>query len=124
MSKLGVDGKTNRGFSVVMFQDASGLECSLQQSSAIEDNDAALDNPGSSLIWLGVDDCKPQIMKSQAKALGVELPSGDLTGWMSYPIPDEVLITTRMHLSREQAKGLIARLQSWLETGTFERDDE
>lgn len=117
---LGEDKKTVRGFRYVEFVDAYGYECSLQQSSAIGDTDEAMENPGSSFIWLGVDDSKPQVMKSQAKSLGLELPPGEVSGWMPYPIPEEVQISTRMHLSREQVEGLVERLQRWLETGAFE----
>lgn len=117
---LGEDKETGRGFKYVEFVDAYGYECSLQQSSAIGDTDEAMENPGSSFIWLGVDDGKPQVMKSQAKALGLELPPGEVSGWMPYPIPDEVQISTRMHLSRDQVEGLVERLQRWLETGAFE----
>jgi hypothetical protein len=80
----------------------------------------AMDNPGSSFIWLGVNDGKPQVMKSQATAWGLELPPGEVSGWMPYTIPQEVQISTRMHLSRDQVEGLVERLQRWLETGGFE----
>lgn len=117
---LGEYKKTGRGFALVEFTDAYGYECSLQQSSAIGDDDDAMDRPGASFVWLGVDDGKPQVMKSQAKALGLTLPPGEVSGWMPYPIPEEVQISTRMHLSREQVKGLVERLQQWLATGEFE----
>ena len=117
---LGEDDKTGRGFALVNFKDAYGYECSLQQSSAIGDSDEAMDNPGSSFVWLGVDDGKPQVMKSKAKSLGLPLPPGEVSGWMPYPLPEEVQISTRMHLNREQVEGLVERLQRWLETGTFE----
>jgi hypothetical protein len=81
---LGNHKKTERGFAFVEFTDANGKECSLQQSSAIGDDDDAVDRPGSSFVWLGVDDEK------------------------------------RMHLNREQVKGLVKRLQQWLKTGKLE----
>jgi hypothetical protein len=59
-------------------------------------------------------------MKSQAEALGLELPPGEVSGWMPYPIPKEVLIGTRMHLNREQVASLIHDLSQWLKTGKFE----
>ena len=117
---LGEYKKTGRGFALIEFTDAYGYRCSLQQSSAIGDDDDAMDNPGSSFVWLGVDDGKPQVMKSQAKALGLTLPPGEVSGWMPYPIPEEVQISTRMHLNREQVAGLVERLQRWLETGSFD----
>lgn len=117
---LGEDTKTGRGFRMVEFTDANGHECTLQQSSAIGDTDEGWNNPGSSFVWLGVDDAQPQVMKSQAESLGLTLPPGEVSGWMPYPIPDEVLLSTRMHLNREQVEGLIQRLQSWLDTGEFD----
>lgn len=116
---LGEQKKTYRGFDLVEFDDAYGHKCSLQQSSAIGDSDEAVDNPGSSFIWLGIDDGEPIIMKSQARAIGLELPPGEVSGWMPYPIPKEVLIHTRMHLNRQQVGELIGRLNQWLQTGAF-----
>ena len=44
---------TERGFEIIQFCDRNGEECSLQQSSAWLDNDAA---PGASAVWLGRDE--------------------------------------------------------------------
>ena len=112
--------KTSRGFEAVEFEDAYGASCSLQQSSGIGDYADSLQRPGSSFVWLGVNDGEPKILKSEAEAAGLELPEGEeISGWMPYPIPDNVLITTRMHLNREQVHGLVARLNQWLSTGRF-----
>jgi hypothetical protein len=114
---LGDYSTTGRGFAIVQFTDAYGDKCSLQQSSAIGDDD-----PG--FIWLGVDDGHPQVLKSQATALGLELPTGEVSGWMPYPIPEEVVISTRMHLSRDQVAGLVDRLQAWIKTGDFVTEEQ
>jgi site-specific DNA-methyltransferase (adenine-specific) len=117
---FGVDGATGRGFPYVEFRDEYGEKCSIQISSraVFENEDGTVDDP-LGWIWLGIDDAKPQIMKSKAKALGMELPPGEVSGWMPYPIPDDVLLTTRMHLNETQVRGLIARLTLWLETGNL-----
>ncbi len=112
---------TERGFQILRFNDAYRVECSLQQSSKWGDSE---DTPGASYVWLGVDDPQPQVMKSQAEALGLKLPPGDVSGWMPYPIPDEVLLSTRMHLSRDQVKWLIEKLQTWVDNGSFEPTGE
>lgn len=117
---LGKSTKTGRGFSVIAFRDAYDKECSLQQSSAIGDSEEAMENPGSSFVWLGVDDADPIIMKSDASKLGLELPPGEISGWMPYKVPDEVMMHTRMHLNREQVQSLVEHLQQWLKTGDFE----
>ena len=117
---FGVDGATGRGFPYVEFSDEYGEKCSIQISSraVFENEDGTVDDP-LGWIWLGIDDAKPQIMKLKAKALGMELRPGEVSGWMPYPIPDDVLLTTRMHLNEKQVRGLIARLTLWLETGNL-----
>ena len=97
--------KTNRGFNIYEFKDTYGAECSLQKSSsAMEDK-----------IWLGVNDANPLIMASQAKEFGVTPTENN--GWVKYPIPKEVLLTTRMHLNRSQAWWLTKRLFRFAITG-------
>lgn len=116
---LGKYRETGRGFGLVEFSDVYGCKCSLQQSSAIDHDEHSLYKPGSSFVWLGVNDPDPKVLKSQAETLGLTLPPGEVSGWMPYPIPKEVFISTRMHLNREQVKGLVERLQQWLATGTL-----
>lgn len=117
---FGVDGATGRGFEIVKFEDEYGYPCSIQESSraVCENDDGTVDDP-LGWIWLGIDDAKPQIMKSKARELGMELPPGEVSGWMPYPIPNDVLLTTRMHLNQTQVRGLIDRLTLWLETGSL-----
>ena len=119
---IGETAQSPRGFSAVAFKDSYDAECSLQCSSAIDfDIEGGLDNPGTSYLWVGIDDPNPQVMCTQAKDAGVE-PEKDY-GWQPYPIPEQVLVTTRMHLNREQVAGLIERLQQWLDNGTFEEKE-
>lgn len=117
---FGVARTTGRGFPLIEFRDEYDHPCSIQESSraVCENEDGTVDDP-LGWIWLGIDDAKPQIMKSKAKALGMELPPGEVSGWMPYPIPDDVLLTTRMHLNEKQVRGLVSVLTRWLETGTL-----
>jgi len=117
---FGEDDITERGFGLVKFRDEYGKQCSLQISSraVCENEDGTVDDP-LGWIWLGINDAKPQIMKTKARELGLPLPPGEVSGWMPYPVPDDVLMTTRMHLNEAQVRGLIARLQAWLEHGQF-----
>ena len=85
---------TNRGFTIIEFSDFNNAKCSLQKSSI-----ATSDN-----IWLGVVDADPRV-----------LVRGE--GWMPLQLPDEALLTTRMHLSREQVIQLLPILQRFAETG-------
>lgn len=104
---LGKVEETSRGFEIIRFKDLYRAPCSLQASS-LADDDA---------IWLGCDDAEPKVLASEAHLFGIE--TKETTGWVPYPIPEEVLLTTRMHLNHEQVAALITHLQSWLNTGTF-----
>lgn len=97
--------RTARGFTIVRFKDLYGSVCSMQKSS-LATQDA---------IWLGPSDAEPMILASRAAAFGVE--TNETSGWVSFPIPDEVFLTTRMHLSRKQAAALAKALNHFAETG-------
>lgn len=106
MKRLGKTTKTHLGFELVEFT-ASGHKCSLQESSIATER----------TLWLGPDSAAPKVMASKAASVGVK--TDETCGWVPYPIPDEVLLNTRMHLNRRQVKALVRHLQSWLERGTF-----
>jgi len=90
---------TDRGFKLIQFRDLFNAKCSVQESSL-----------GSThAIWLGIDDPDPQILASQTKQGG--------TGWIPYPIPANVQLNTRMHLSKKQVKELLTVLQRFVDTG-------
>lgn len=96
---------TGRGFALLEFTDRYGAKCNIQKSSlATED-----------AIWLGVENAEPRILASLAKAHGVE--TTETTGWVPYPVPREVLLSTRMHLTREQVRELLSILHEFVETG-------
>lgn len=109
---LGSVGRTARGFETVEFKDRYGVPCSLQASSLAE-----YTKPGMSAVWLGCDDADPRIMAKDAAAHGVT--TGETCGWVKYPVPEAVLLNTRMHLDRKQVEALIVHLQRWLRRGTF-----
>lgn len=98
-------GKTDRGFAAIGFTDRYGSECSIQKSSIVEDD----------AIWFGIDDANPQILATQAASHGVK--TVESVGWVKYPIPDDVLLATRMHLTRRQVEALMPILQHFVETG-------
>ena len=91
--------KTGRGFGLYEFRDSYDKSCSLQESSSAEEEK----------IWFGIDDAEPKIMASKTP------PGG--TGWVPYPIPEDVFLNTRMHLTRDQVKGLLPILTKFVETG-------
>lgn len=112
MKKLGKVEMTARGFEIIKFKDRFDASCSLQASSLAE-----YPKPGTSAIWLGIDDANPQIMAVDARQAGIE--TTETVGWVPYPIPPQVMLTTRMHLDRDQVKALIRHLQNWLDDDTF-----
>ncbi|MGX1266703.1 hypothetical protein RKD55_004647 [Rossellomorea marisflavi] len=92
-------GYTNRGFGRIEFEDGYGAECSIQKSSLATKH----------AIWFGVNEADPKIMASLT-------PQGG-TGWVPYDIPEDVLLTTRMHLTQDQVKEMLPILQTFAETG-------
>lgn len=64
--------------------------------------------PGSDFLWIGPNSANPKVRGSN--------------GWIEYPVPDEVLMTTRMHVSRKQVEDLVAHLMIWLRTGSLNYD--
>ncbi len=94
---------TSRGFDIIKFKDDYGEDCSLQISSACEPH-----------IWLGISEIKALIMYKDAKKLGLNLekqsPECGEAGWCDYPIPEEVFMPCRMHLTKKQSFKLAIKL--------------
>lgn len=90
---------TSRGFPFYEFLDRLGEECSVQKASLATDD----------CIWIGIDHPKPKILASKLH--------NELTGWIDYPIPDDVKIYGRMQLTREQVAQLLPILEKFVETG-------
>jgi len=100
-----VKSTTERGFDMITFTDLYDKECTIQKSSL-----ATADT-----IWLGITSPEPIVMAQDAKKVGIK--TKETVGWIEYPVPEEVLITTRMHLNQEQAAELIEILENFVETG-------
>ena len=102
---------TSRGFPIVYFEDDYDQEGNIQISSAREPH-----------IWLGISRPNLRIMWKDAEALGLNLekkyPETNEYGWCDYPVPDEVLIESRLHLTRKQSFRLALKL---LKYAFFER---
>lgn len=106
---------TQRGFIKLLFRDSYDKLCSLQESSNAEDD----------FIWLGIENAEPLIMKQDAVKLGLISKDKPTAGWMDYPIPEEVLLHTRMHLNKEQATILGLKLLHFGTSGNIsERTSE
>ena len=98
---------TVRGFPGVRFSDRYDSPCSVQLSSLA--TEAAL--------WLGVDDPRPAVMARDAARVGVE--TTETVGWVPYPVPTEVLLRTRMHLTQSHVQMLLPLLQHFAATGEW-----
>lgn len=92
--------KTDGGFILIQFKDDYNELCDIQRSSSAEE----------SKIWLGIHKLNPMILASKTKQGG--------TGWVNYLIPDDVFISSRMHLTRRQSVSLVIKL---LIFGLFDR---
>jgi hypothetical protein len=96
--------KTDRGFDYIEFYDRYDRLCSIQKSSLA----------GEDCIWLGINDADPKILASKVK--------NGLTGWVKYPIPEDVSLTTRMHLTTKQVEELIIILNLFVKTGEITKE--
>jgi len=90
---------THRGFDYHEFEDRYNAKCSLQKSSLAFEN----------AIWFGVDDAEPKIMAK-------DTPEGG-NGWVKYHIPEEVSLSTRMHLTQKHVWRLLPILIKFAFTG-------
>lgn len=106
-TRLGEVEFTPRGLELVKFTDHYGVPCSLQTSS------------GSPGVWLGPTDPQPKVLHGDAASVGVK--TDKTCGWVPYPLPACVDVTTRALLDRNQVAALIEHLQCWLDTGSFTR---
>lgn len=97
--------RTDRGFTIGRFIDRYEMPCSVQDSSLATE----------AAIWLGLDDARPMVLASQAQGVGVQ--TSETTGWVPYPVPDEVLLHTRMHLTQAQVAALLPALQHFAAHG-------
>lgn len=52
----------------------------------------------------------------------VKLPVVRIFGWVPYPIPNDVLLNTRMYVNRAQVEDIVAHLMIWLRTGSLNYD--
>ena len=95
-----IKGQTARGFDILYFYDDYNEKCDIQRSSSADKN----------RIWLGTHSANPLIMASQTEQGG--------TGWISYPLPDGIEISHRMHLNRIQSISLALKL---LKFGLFNK---
>lgn len=97
---------TQRGFQIAHFEDSTGIKCSIQEASNVDPR-----------LWLGVHDATAMVMSKDAAKVGVV--TDRTTGWVAYPLPPEVLVPTRMLLTKQRARELAAMLLKWADTETL-----
>lgn len=87
---------TNRGFVLFKFKDTHDNDCSLQKSSlATED-----------CVWLGIDNPKLTVFENKKRGK-----------YIISDMPKTFSVNTRMHLTQNQAKELVEKLNVFIETG-------
>ena len=94
--------KTGRGFCYTEFNDANGVVCSIQESSACR-NEA--------LIWFGADDIGLQHFKAGEGWRDIELTN---------TIEEHYVANNRMHLTQSQVAELLPILEHFVKTGRVE----
>lgn len=92
---------TSRGFGLLEFKDANGIECTLQESSACRDE---------GLIWLGAKDIGLQHFKAYEGWKDVELVN---------TIEEHYVANNRMHLTQSQVQKLLPILKRFAKTGSI-----
>lgn len=97
-----------RGFPLIRFKDNYDHQCSIQVSSLATEQ----------AIWIGIDDANPQVMARVARYFGIE--TDQTTGWVPFPLPSDVLLATRMHLTRDEVAELLPILKRFVETGELD----
>ncbi len=107
---------TARGFAHLAFEDSHNVKCSIQNSSLAEED----------AIWFGVVDANPKILKDgvwEPVVIKNERGGRDVLG---NPIPitgfgKDILIATRMHLTRTYVKKLVKEMNRWLNKGILKK---
>ena len=91
--------QNQRGFLAGKFTDSYGNSCSIQKSSLATDD----------CIWLGID--KPGLTVFENKDMGF---------YIKTELPENWVVDSRMHLSREQVAELLPALLRFVETGELQ----
>lgn len=95
---------TERGFSLVEFEDMYKTKCSLQESS----------NASTNAIWLGANEIGLKEFIAYA-----ETPWRDRKEFDVFNQKHHYIANNRMLLSQEQVQKLLPMLQKFAETGTL-----
>lgn len=96
--------KTQRGFNLITFTDAGGVECSLQKSSAADGD----------FIWLGADKIGLKAFYPFTYEPWRDVQEQSIAHCLG---AKEVIANNRMHLSQEQVKELLPFLIKFVKTG-------
>jgi hypothetical protein len=106
------------GFSELAFTDEQGEECAIQ---TVNDITSILSKESDKSILIGLKEPKCYILEKYAHMVGIQT-DGKENGLVEFDLPDEVTINTSIQLSERQVRGLIVRLNQWLEDGRFSED--
>lgn len=100
--------QTGRGFQIVEFTDRCGETCTIQESSAMDEE---------GIIWLGCKDLDVKVMKE------------DIKGWHDLDIKQikgvtEFVANNRMHLSQSMVKEILPILTYFAEHGELPSEED
>lgn len=96
---------TTRGFRYVEFDDHNKNSCTLQQSSLANEH----------AIWLGISEPTVKLFVTNSAQPWQEVSTAELKSLRHGA--ESVLISARMHLTRQQVKALLPFLNHFAETG-------
>ena len=94
---------TQRGFAHMEFEDLYGEGCSIQKSSLATDD----------AIWFGIDEPKLTVFEDE-----------NMGKYIVSQMPKHFMVSSRMHLNRDQVKELLPILQHFVETGELDKSDK
>lgn len=98
----------SKGRELVRFKDALNVPCVVQSVTlAYSENGLG--------IAIGAEKAKPKLQARDAKALGIK--TVQKTGFVAFPVPDEVSFDTRAVLSFDQVRELIRHLEAFVGVG-------
>ncbi|MDG1752320.1 MAG: hypothetical protein P8I03_11765 [Thalassotalea sp.] len=111
-------GKVSRkefGFSELTFTDELGENCAIQ---TVNDIKHLLDESKPRSIVLGLKEPHCYALKEYADKIGIKSEPNEM-GIVEFNLPKGININSTIRLNEEQVKGLIVRLEQWLENDDF-----
>lgn len=104
---MDIEPVNDRGFMIGKFKDSNGVECSIQESSAMR-----TEEEGGNCLWFGANDIGLKIFIPNGNPSWRDIDIKDV-----FPQAETALANTRMHLSQEDVRKLLPTLEYFAEHG-------